>query len=120
MKKILLPVVFAASSSAAAAESGIQVLMVRGAGNSTCAQYLEASKQGPERAAPFEQWLEGYITARNQTNPEVLDYGGVVGHDEVIDRVAKFCKGHLNAKYYEAADSLLSDLAKAGKVKYTR
>ena len=97
-----------------------QVLIIWGVGNRTCAQYLEAVRTGDGSSAAYEQWLDGYITARNQTNPEVLDYAGSVTHVGLFAWIAKYCRVRLQAKYYEAADDLLSDLAKTGKVKYVK
>ena len=121
MKKILLAVAFAASAHSVLGDSDTrQVLMVRGAGNSTCAQYLEATSNGAAPSADFDQWLDGYITARNQTSPEVLDYAGAVSQAGLSAGIANYCRGRLQAKYYEAADALLSDLAKSGRVKYLK
>lgn len=120
MKKTLLAISLAAGVSPLFADSDTsQILIVRGTGNSTCGQYLEAAKHGRDASAPFEQWLAGYITARNQTDPAVLDYAGDIADAEAQAWLGKFCQTRLHAKYFEAADALLSDLARAGRVKRT-
>ena len=111
----------AASASPALADSDTsQLLIVWGAGNSTCARYVDAAKAGRAASLPYEQWLDGYITARNQTNPDVLDYAGAIDRQELLASLARFCRERPNGKFYEAADRLLTDLVKSGRVKYSK
>ena len=115
MKRTLLVMSFAATAHPAWADdagSRHQVFVVWGVGNNVCRQYLESAKQN--KAAPYEQWLDGYITARNQTNSKVLDYAGN-GRAGLSAWISKYCESRLSTKYYQAADDLLAELVKTCK-----
>ena len=119
MKKTLLAMSLAAACSASADDDTRQVFVVWGVGNHPCAQYLDATKKGSAPTAAYEQWLDGYLTARNQTDPKVLDYAGS-GRPGLVASIATYCQGNPAGKYYQAADRMLSELLKTGRVKYVK
>jgi len=64
---------------------------IKGVGANSCAVFREMSAKDPEAYRQFGGWMNGYISALNETTPETFDLINFEDADTLIAYVSNYC-----------------------------
>lgn len=83
---------------------------VKGVGSTTCEQFNHAFKAKDRNLDMYGGWVEGYITALNQTSGETFDLAPWQSTDLLITALAKYCKESPKRKFFDVVKSMVVTL----------
>lgn len=81
---------------------------LHGQGASTCAAFGAARKAG--KAADYEQWLDGYLSAVNLVLPDTYDILGAKERGAALAWLDQYCAGNAGDAFGFAANRLAAYL----------
>ena len=79
-------------------------------GAASCGTYLEARLQRGRDESAFKSWLEGYITAVNESLSHTYDIRGGVDLEGLLGWLDNYCKANPTQQFAEASDELIGYL----------
>lgn len=83
---------------------------IKGAGAETCEAYMAAKSGTAESASAFTHWLEGYLTAINQTTADTFDLTSWESTDLLVTVTELHCKKHPADQLVSVANSIVNQL----------
>jgi hypothetical protein len=83
---------------------------VKGVGAASCGDFLEASRQGTDNYYVYAGWIEGYISALNQTLKETYDLSPWQSTDLLATLVGRHCGTKTNLSFFRAVADVVADL----------
>jgi len=94
------------SSAQVFAEEGSN-FAVKGAGVATCERFLSAKQAKSGEYYVYGGWIEGFITAVNQSNKNLFDLTPWQTTDLLVFTISKYCEQNLNTSFYRALATIL-------------
>ena len=84
---------------------------VKGVGRATCSRFLEAQQERNAEYPVYGGWINGYLTALNQTQPEVFDLVSWQTTDTLARSLRAHCRQHPDKLFYLAMIEMARALA---------
>lgn len=111
----ICPIIIAASlmsmPACVFAADGKGVYAIDGGGGAACKAFTDARKAGNERAGDlFAGWLDGYVSAANQTSPETFDLTPWQTSELLLALLARYCETYPDDRFEIAVNNLLRAL----------
>ncbi len=109
--RLLAPMLMAAVMALPAAARDVNGrYAVFGAGNRTCSQYLQATRQGGAAIRPFDDWLLGHLSAYNLLVANTYDMLGHTDFAHFDQRLQRDCRQHPRSRLVAAVARVMDDL----------
>lgn len=113
MRLILLLAVAAAflPASATRAADAHGGFAIKGAGAVTCSRFIEDWEAQGRNMALYAGWIDGYVTAMNQTAPETFDLTPWQTAETLLGLMRRGCEARPEARFMDRLVDLLRDMS---------
>jgi peptidoglycan hydrolase-like protein with peptidoglycan-binding domain len=91
----------------AAAGDGTGRFAVKGVGTATCESYVEALKQGGQRAYMFGGWVYGFLTAENRHRQQTFDISAWEDLETLTGYLSHYCEQHPREAFAQGVISMV-------------
>jgi hypothetical protein len=82
---------------------------IKGAGLKTCAEFNAARAGGLRDAALYGGWIEGYLSAVNQSTPDTFDIAPWQTVELILGIVAGVCERRPEARFIDVVNAFIRD-----------
>lgn len=82
----------------------------KGAARRVCSDFTQASKDKTSDVLLYGGWVEGYLSAYNQFQPDTYDVMPWQTTELVLIFLRRHCESHPQTKFFDAMSSLISSL----------
>jgi len=104
---IILSVFFFNYAQAADSEASYAI---KGAGSVSCERYSAAVKSGSNEYIAFSGWIDGYVTAFNQYEPETFDIAPWQSTLLLTEALNRHCKKNPEARFFTTFTNMVRAL----------
>lgn len=84
--------------------------VVKGAGMTSCAQFVDAAAQRGAAFVSYAGWLEGFVSAVNRYEEQTYDLVSWQGTELLMASLANYCSRHPAVSFHDAAIRLANQL----------
>ena len=99
-----------ALAGGAHASDGDGNFAIKGAGFSTCEDYLAAYNERSANLLAYRSWLNGFVSASNMLLPDTFDVAPVFNLDQLTAMAAQLCTDNAGMRFGEIAVALIDRL----------
>ena len=83
---------------------------VKGAGLASCSDYIEARRKNTPAFYQFGGWINGYLTALNQTSPETYDLAPWQSSDLLAGVILRNCRENPQQRFVNTVAAMVASL----------
>ena len=83
---------------------------VKGADSVNCGQFADLYEQKAPELANFGGWIDGYLTAKNESSADVFDISPWQSVDFLVHSIASYCRTYPQLKFHQAATVMVAAL----------
>ena len=109
LSALILPCFLAGPPALHAADESGQ-FAVKGAGIADCSDFLQATRDRTEKLYLYGGWINGYVSALNQTQEETYDLTPWQTTDFLATFIARYCEQNPSESFFKATADMVADL----------
>ena len=106
-----LSVGFAATAIAA---DGQGRFVIKGAGITPCAEFVESAAKRDAKFVSYAGWIEGYLSAVNRYEDETYDIVAWQGTELLMAAMARYCGQNPDVSFHDATIRMATQLRRSG------
>ena len=92
-------------------------VMVWGAGNVSCGQFVKVIGSNPGNERVFGQWLHRFISGLNEADRTTVDYAAGLDRDALMTWVTNYCRNNPLDSFYGASRALVNEMTVKERIK---